>query len=75
MSGIPEKTLANRLSSLGELSSFASELGSLDTVLNVFPEQPANDLLHIIVQKPLARPVSGESYVDLYATVVLNIFL
>ena len=72
--GIPEKTLANRLSSLGELSSFASELEPIDIVLKVFPEQPAKDLLHIIVQ-PLAQPASDESYVDLYAAVVLNIFV
>jgi hypothetical protein len=33
----------------------------VDRVLDVFPGQPPQDLLHIIVQKPL-----GESYVDLY---------
>jgi hypothetical protein len=62
VSGRPAKTLAERISALGELSQFAAELQEdVDSVLDIFPEQPRNDLLHIIVKKPL-----GESDVDLY---------
>ena len=58
----PAKTLAERISHLGALSQFATELQEpVDSVLDVFPEQPLKGLLHIIVQKPL-----GESYVDFY---------
>jgi hypothetical protein len=59
------ETLAKRISGLGELSLimlFATKLKEpVDRVLDVFPEQPPWDPLHIIVQKPLY-----ESYVDLY---------
>jgi hypothetical protein len=58
VSGRPVKTLAQRISGLGELSQFATELQEpMDSVLDVFPEQPRQGL-HIIVHR--------ESYVDLY---------
>jgi hypothetical protein len=60
VSAIPAKTLTERISGLGELSQFATELQEpAGSVLDVFSEQPPKGL-HIIVQKPL-----GESYVDL----------
>jgi len=71
----PARTLAERISGLGELSQFAAELEEpTDSVLDVFPEQPLKGL-HIIVQKPF-----GESYVDLYvvkcpANVLLSNYL
>jgi hypothetical protein len=59
------ETLAERISGLGELSQFAAKLQApADTVLDVFPEQPPKDLLHIIVQKPL-----GESYVVFFVVI------
>ena len=62
VSVISAETLAERISGLGELSQFAVELREPgEIVLNIFPEQPPEDVLHIIVQKPL-----GESYVNLY---------
>ena len=62
VSAIPEETLPERISGLGELSQFAAKLQeSRVSVLDVFSVQPRKDLLHIIVQKPL-----GESYVDFY---------
>jgi hypothetical protein len=61
MSARSAKTLAECISNLGELLQFAAELqGPMDSILDVFPEQPPEGL-HIIIQKPV-----GESYVDLY---------
>ena len=60
----PEKTLVERISSLGELSQFATELQEpSDSVLDIFPEQLPKGL-HIIVQKPL-----GESYVVFFVVI------
>jgi len=60
----PAKTLAERISGLGNLSQFATELEDpSDSVLDTFREQPPKDL-HIIVQKPL-----GESYVVLFVVI------
>jgi len=62
VSAISAKTLAERISGLGELWQFATELQEpAERVLNVFPEKTPEDFLHIIVQNPL-----GESYVNLY---------
>jgi len=59
------ETLAERISGLGELSQFAVELQEpADSVLDVFPEQPPKNLIHIIVQEPL-----GESYVVLFVVI------
>jgi len=59
-------TLAERISGLGELSQFAAELQEpMDSVLDVFPEQPLKGL-HIIVRKPL-----GEFFLSLYAPLTL----
>ena len=64
MSVRPAKTLVERISSLGELSQFATKLQEpSDTVLDIFPEQPPKGL-HIIVQKPL-----GESYMALFVVI------
>jgi hypothetical protein len=55
MSARPAKTLAEHISGLGEFSQFAAEMQEpVDSVLNVFPEQPPKGL-HIIVQKPLGE--------------------
>jgi len=60
----PAKTLAERISGLGELSQFAAELQEpSDSVLDAFPEEPPKGL-HIIVQMPL-----GESYVVLFVVI------
>jgi len=60
----PAKTLAERISGLGNLSQFATELEDpSDSVLDTFREQPPKGL-HIIVQKPL-----GESYVVLFVII------
>jgi len=62
VSAISAKTLAERISGLGELSQFATELQEpAERVLNVFPEKTPEDFLHIIVQNPI-----GESYVNPY---------
>ena len=64
MSAISAKTLAERISGLGNLSQFATELEDpSDSVLDIFSEQPPKGL-HIIVQKPL-----GESYVVLFVVI------
>lgn len=58
MSARPAKILAERISHLGALSQFATELKEpVDSVLNVFSVKGP---LHIIMQKLLC-----ESYVDL----------
>ena len=64
MSVRPAKTLAERISGLGNLSQFATKLEDpSDSVLDTFREQPPKGL-HIIVQKPL-----GESYVVLFVVI------
>ena len=57
----PARTLAERVSRLGELSQFAAVMEEpTNDILEEFQEQPLKGL-HIIVQKP-----PGKSYMDLY---------
>jgi hypothetical protein len=53
----PEPTIRARIQARGpDISSFADRLGSADKLLKIFPDQVAEDHVHIIVQ----QPTSGE---------------
>lgn len=58
----PDNSLVERLTELGDISTYSTELSSEEKVGVLFPDPPSDEHLHILVQRPEIVPssLSGE---------------